>query len=98
MMIDTFDIVEKADKLRRESKSIIIMRMVQQTTECAWFIRDYMKIKEFCEPLNINFIVYSIFTLAKGNEWRRTLRPVQRIKSKSSSRNLLNCDPLFRQT
>jgi hypothetical protein len=36
----TFNIVEMADKLRRESNSNIIMRMVQQTTECAWFIRD----------------------------------------------------------
>ena len=47
-MNDTFDIVEKADQLRRKSKSKIIVRMVQQTTECAWFIRDYMKIEEFC--------------------------------------------------
>jgi len=47
-MNDTFDIVEKADQLRRDSKSKIIVRMVQQTTECAWFIRDYIKIEEFC--------------------------------------------------
>ena len=47
-MNDTFDIVEKADQLRRESKRKIIVRMVQQTTECAWFICDYMKIEEFC--------------------------------------------------
>ena len=46
---DTFDIVEKADELRRESKSKIIMRMIQQTTECAWFVRDYMKIENFCK-------------------------------------------------
>ena len=49
IMNDTFDLVEKADKLRRESKSKIVMRMVQQTTECAWFIRDYRKIEEFCK-------------------------------------------------
>jgi hypothetical protein len=48
-MKDTFDIVEKADQLRRKSKSDIVIRMVQQTTECAWFIRDYMKIEEFCK-------------------------------------------------
>ena len=47
-MNDTFDIVEKADQFRRKSKSKIIVRMVQQTAECAWFIRDYMKIEEFC--------------------------------------------------
>jgi replicative DNA helicase len=47
-MNNTFDIVEKADELRRKSKSKIVMRMIQQTTECAWFIRDYMKIEEFC--------------------------------------------------
>ena len=46
---DTFDIVEKADELRRESKSKIIMRIVQQTTECAWFVRDYMKVENFCK-------------------------------------------------
>ena len=69
-MNDTFDIVEKADQLRRESKSKIVMRMVQQTTECAWFIRDYMKIEEFCTldmmiPL---FVIYSVLTLPQGNE------------------------------
>ena len=47
-MNDTFDIVQKADQLRRKSKSKIIVRMVQQTTECAWFIRDYTKIEAFC--------------------------------------------------
>ena len=47
-MNDTFDIVEKADQLRRKSKSKIIVRIVQQTTECAWFLRDYTKIEEFC--------------------------------------------------
>src|SRR5271155_1695596 len=62
-MFDTFDRVEKADKLRRESKSKIIMRMVQQTTECAWFIRDYMKLKEFCEPYKI----ISLFSLYIDN-------------------------------
>ena len=46
---DTFDIVEKADELRRESKSKIITRMIQQTTECAWFVRDHMKIANFCK-------------------------------------------------
>src|SRR5271168_228670 len=66
-MIDTFDIVEKADKLRRESKSKIIMRMVQQTTECAWFIRDYMKLKEFCEPHKI----ISLFCL-----WKRMAKNI----------------------
>src|SRR5271156_6775529 len=47
-MNDTFDIVEKTDQLRRKSQSKIVVRMVQQTTECAWFIRDYRKIEEFC--------------------------------------------------
>ena len=62
-MIDTFDIVEKAEQLRRESKSKIVMRMVQQTTECAWFIRDYMKLKEFCKPHKI----ISLFSLYIDN-------------------------------
>ena len=59
-MNDTFDIVEKADQLRRNSKSKIIVRMVQQTTECAWFLRDYMKIEEFCMMRTISlFILWS---------------------------------------
>ena len=37
--------------------------MVQQTTECAWFIRDYMKLKEFCEPHKI----ISLFSLYIDN-------------------------------
>src|SRR5271154_631835 len=62
-MIDTFDIVEKADQLRRESNSKIVMRMVQQTTECAWFIRDYMMIEEFCKLHKIISLLFCVLTL-----------------------------------
>ena len=44
---NTFTLVQNADIL--DSKSQIILRMVQQTTECAWFIHDYIKTAEFCE-------------------------------------------------
>ena len=69
-MNDTFNIVEIADKLRRESNSKIIMRMVQQTTECAWFIRDYIKIGEFCELYKIIslFIMYLLLRREKNGE------------------------------
>ena len=66
-MNDTFNVVEMADKLRRESNRNIIMRMVQQTTECAWFIRDYIKIGEFCEPYKI-ILLFIICTYSHEGE------------------------------
>lgn len=63
IMKDTFDIVERADNFRRESKSKIIMRLIQQTTECAWFIRDYMKIEEFCKWHEI--IIHSVYSFLR---------------------------------
>ena len=62
IMNDTFNIVEMADKLRRESNSNIIMRMVQQTTECAWFIRDYVKIGEFCAYKIISLFIICTYS------------------------------------
>ena len=72
-MNDTFDIVEKADQLRRKSKSKIIVRMVQQTTECAWFIRDYMKIGEFCM---LRWLHCLFCVLAHSCEGKRTAKNV----------------------
>ena len=48
-MKDAFDIITAADKNRRIERSSIIMRTIQQTTECGWFIRDYIKTDSFCE-------------------------------------------------
>jgi hypothetical protein len=81
IMNDTFDIVEKADQLRRESKSKIIVRMVQQTTECAWFIRDYMKLQEFC----MLHVAISLFILCSHSLRRETNGQERRIQSKGSS-------------
>ena len=50
IMNDTLDLVIKSETLQK-LKSQIILRMVQQTTECGWFIRDYLKIKEFCSAV-----------------------------------------------
>lgn len=47
-MHDTYDLVIKAGKVTKE-KSPIVIRMCQQTTECALFIYDYQKRPEFCE-------------------------------------------------
>ena len=72
-MNDTFDIVEKAGQLRRTSKSEIIVRMVQQTTECAWFIRDYMKIGEFC---TLHMSISSCILGAHSREGKRMAKNV----------------------
>jgi hypothetical protein len=48
-MNDVFDTIITADESRRIERSSIIMRTIQQTTECGWFIRDYIKTDSFCE-------------------------------------------------
>jgi hemerythrin superfamily protein len=48
-MNDVFDIITAADEDRRNERTSIIMRTIQQTTECGWFIRDYIKTDSFCE-------------------------------------------------
>ena len=47
-MLDTYDLVISAGEISKE-KCPIVVRMVQQTTECALFIHDYQKVVEFCE-------------------------------------------------
>ena len=47
-MSDTFALVQKHNNLH-QSKSQIILQMVQQTTECGWFIHNYTKIQQFCQ-------------------------------------------------
>lgn len=44
-----FSLVKKADDPHRESRSKIILQMMLQTTECAMFLRDYVKVKAFCK-------------------------------------------------
>ena len=87
-MNDTFDIEEKADQPRRKSKSKIIVKMVQQTAECVWFIPDYMKIEGFCMLRRVHWLFcvlthsYERKRMAKnvGSSGRKD--PVDKFKSK----------------
>jgi hypothetical protein len=51
-MSDTFSFVHDAEPLGKVQmlKSTVLL-MAQQTTECAYFIRDYAKDSSFCEAL-----------------------------------------------
>ena len=57
-MNDTFALVQKHNNLY-QSKSQIVLRMVQQTTECGWFISDYTKIEQFCQCFVISWSLYT---------------------------------------
>lgn len=51
-MSDVYSFVHEADPLKNiESQKQILALMAQQTTECAYFIRDYAKNKNFCTSL-----------------------------------------------
>jgi len=48
-MDDVYSFVKEAEPMKKiESHRRIVALMAQQTTECAYFIRDYAKIKSFC--------------------------------------------------
>lgn len=66
--------------------------MVQQTTECAWFIRDYKKIEEFCK-LHTK-IYYYLLLRTHSCEERRKGKNVASSGKDSLSRNLMNCELL----
>jgi hypothetical protein len=47
---DTYEFVHEVELLNKvKSHKQIIMRIMQQTTECGYFIRDYSKNKDFCK-------------------------------------------------
>jgi hypothetical protein len=49
IMDDVFSFVKEAEPIKKiESHGRIIELMAQQTTECAYFIRDYAMNKSFC--------------------------------------------------
>ena len=73
IMKDTFDIVERADQLQRKLKSNIVTQMVQQTMQCAWFIRDYMKIKEFCKLDKLIVLFNSCSHSCKGKQMAKNI-------------------------
>jgi hypothetical protein len=48
-MDDVYSFVKEAEPVKKiESHGRIVALMAQQTTECAYFIRDYAKNKSFC--------------------------------------------------
>jgi hypothetical protein len=47
---DIYEFVHEAEPLKKvESHKQIIVHIIQQTTECGYFIRDYSNNKEFCK-------------------------------------------------
>jgi hypothetical protein len=42
-MNDVFNTIKLADSNHRIERSAVVLRMIQQTTECGWFIREYIK-------------------------------------------------------
>ena len=51
---DVYFFVHEAEPVKKiESHGRIIMLMAQQTTECAYFIRDYAMDKSFCMSISV---------------------------------------------
>jgi hypothetical protein len=49
VMDDVYSFVKEAEPMKKiESHRRIVALMAQQTTECAYFIRDYVMNKSFC--------------------------------------------------
>jgi hypothetical protein len=45
MMLSVYELVIKSNQEKQAIKSTIILRLVQQTTECAIFLREYSNLK-----------------------------------------------------
>jgi hypothetical protein len=71
-MNDTYGFVYEVEPLKTvESHKKIIVRIIQQTTECGYFICDYSKNKEFCKCFRVPKFLYShdgIFSRETGDE------------------------------
>jgi hypothetical protein len=53
-MDDVYSFVEEADPMKKiDSLGQILELMAQQTTECAYFIRDYATNKDFCMSVSV---------------------------------------------
>lgn len=52
-MLDVYDLVINLDQEKQSAKSKIVERLVQQTHECAIFIREYCDTKTYCAALTI---------------------------------------------
>jgi hypothetical protein len=45
MMLSVYELVTKSNQEVQVAKSTIILRLVQQTTECAIFLKEYSELK-----------------------------------------------------
>jgi hypothetical protein len=53
-MDDVYSFVKEAEPIKKvESNGQIVALIAQQTTECAYFIRDYMTNKSFCRSASL---------------------------------------------
>ena len=51
------------------------MQIIQQTAECAWFVRDYMKIENFCKLYKLFFLCTHCF---EGKQMARDIASSQK--------------------
>ena len=70
IMDDVFSFVKEAEPMKKiESHFRIIELMIRQTTECAYFIRDYAMNKGFCKlTCTLHVRVSHCFVHCQGNE------------------------------
>ena len=70
IMDDVFSFVKEAEPIKKiESHGRIIELMAQQTTECAYFIRDYATNESFCRSTStLHIKVSHRYVHYQGNE------------------------------
>src|ERR1700691_5895126 len=75
VMDDAYSFVKEAEPIKKiESHGRIILLMAQQTTECAYFIRDYATNKGFCMLVSaLHMEVPHPFLHCQGNERSKTV-------------------------
>ena len=105
VMDDVFSFVKEAEPVKKiESHGRIIELMVHQTTECAYFIRDYAMNKSFCRSSSTLHVIVSHYCVHyQGNEPSKivscqksiTISNCTRTSSTNSS-HLFKIVPFFR--
>jgi hypothetical protein len=67
---DIYSFVKEAEPIKKiESLGRVIALMAQQTTECAYFIRDYAMTKSFCmSPFTLHLMCLTIAFIARGTD------------------------------
>jgi hypothetical protein len=73
VMNDVYDFVHEAEPLKKiESQKQIVALITQQTTQCAYFIRDYSTNKNFCMSIfDCASAKFYLFLQLQGKEWPR---------------------------